>query len=200
MHSQRQIQPQIQFSSQNRSTIIGSQDHLHNSEQYHVFGFLCLGIYMYIRMYIHTQLEYEFIFTQGRSLLLVSLWILSIPKITIRNQERRERKTTFNFHLKIFIWKSCCLLIGLLFATKFARKKRNDNVSCSLPSANASIIGGNTYINGHWGLLIQSMAKSTKPPTALQKNSYNQHGPPGGFQLRYAVFHTTPSSCIWYLR
>lgn len=28
-------------------------------------------------------------------------------------------------------------------------------------------LGGNMYVNGHQGLLIQSMAKSTKPPLAL---------------------------------
>jgi len=65
-----------------------------------VWFFMYLGIYTYIRMSIHTELKYEFIFAQGWSLLLVSLRRLSIPKITTRNQERREREKTFNFHLK----------------------------------------------------------------------------------------------------
>lgn len=61
---------------------------------------------------------------------------ISISKITIRNQERKEREKSLQFSFG----KSFCLLIGLLFATKFARKKRKENVSCSLPSANARII------------------------------------------------------------
>lgn len=165
-----------------------------------VWFFMCSGVYMYIHMYIHMNMHFYLLMDGVCFWSLCEDWVfLRQPleiKTPIRNQERREREK----NPTIFIWKKLPLIDKASLLQNLLGKRGKKMLAAAYLVQMQAKFGGNMYVNGHRGVLIQNMAKSTKPPLALWKNDDNQHGPLEGFQPRYAVFYTSLSSCVWYLR